>query len=328
LIGLDLLLVNGQINLSTAPAFYDLRPEVARLLEPARAEGNWRFFAYGASNVPGLRWAEEVARRNADVWLYYLDRQALVPRTHVLDGLSSAFDEDRAGWAPRDSVLPARERVPSRYREHHARLRLANVRFVLSFRGLPDDLVRIRGEAQLPEIREPLGLYELRDPLPRAFRADRLEVVADPEERERRLASPSFDPRAAALVEAAPTTSPSDPPPFGSTGAGEEPAEVRYVLEDAHTVRLTCQGPPGWLVVLDGHHPDWRAYANGEPRPLVRAFGRYRGVATRGGGEVLTLRYEPSWRRVALMASALGGVFVLALVVAGLVPPRKGRPVA
>ena len=107
--------MNGQVNLSTAPAFYDLRPEVARLVEPARTEGTWRFFAYGAGDVPGLRWAEEVARRNSDVWLYYVDRQALVPRTHVIDGLEGAFDEDRAGWAPADSVLTPASAIPSRY---------------------------------------------------------------------------------------------------------------------------------------------------------------------------------------------------------------------
>ena len=113
LLGLDLLLVNGQVNLSTAPAFYDLRPEVARLVAQVRTAGDWRFFAYGGGNVPGLRWAEEVARRNSDVWLYYVDRQALVPRTHVIDGLFGAFDEDRAGWAPPGSALSARERIPS-----------------------------------------------------------------------------------------------------------------------------------------------------------------------------------------------------------------------
>ena len=63
-----------------------------------------------AGNVPGLRWAEEVARRNSDVWLYYVDRQALVPRTHVIDGLVGAFDEDRAGWAP-PGLGPGRPRA-------------------------------------------------------------------------------------------------------------------------------------------------------------------------------------------------------------------------
>ncbi|HEY6547696.1 MAG TPA: hypothetical protein VI589_07310, partial [Vicinamibacteria bacterium] len=163
LIGLDLLLVNGHVNLTTTPAFYELRPEVKDLLEPVRAAGACRLFAYGAGDVPGLAWAPEVALRNRDVWLYYVDRQALLPRAHVLDGLEGAFDEDRVGWAPRDAALSSKERIPSRYREHHGRLRLANVRFVLSFRPLPDELVLGLGAVSIPEVAEPLRLFELKD---------------------------------------------------------------------------------------------------------------------------------------------------------------------
>ena len=195
LVGLDLLLVNGSVNPTTAPHFYALRPEVATLVDGTRAEGAFRWFAYGAGNVPALRWSKDVARLNSDVWLYYVDRQALLPRAHVLDGLEGAFDEERAGWEPRDSTLPARERLPERYRQHHARLRLANVRYVLSFRPLPEDLVRLRGRATLPEIEEPLCLYELKDPLPRAFRVKSALIVPD-EALRHRTEAPDFDPRA------------------------------------------------------------------------------------------------------------------------------------
>jgi hypothetical protein len=213
----------------------------------------------------------------------------------VLDGLEGAFDEDRVGWARLDSALNALERIPSRYREHHARLRLANVRFVLSFRPLPDDLVRLRGEARIPEVEEPLRLFELREPLPRAFRAPLHEVVPDREELRRRLSSVDFDPRGLVLLEEPPEALPGGSPPPSAEG----PGEVRYELLDAHTVRLEARGPSGIVVVLDEHHRDWKAYSNGESRPLLRADGRYRAVATKGGGEVLTLRYEPSWRAAA-----------------------------
>jgi len=49
------------------------------------------------------------------------------------------------------------------------------VRWVLSFHALPEDLVSRRDEIRLEEVAEPLRLYELRDPLPRAFFVPTLE---------------------------------------------------------------------------------------------------------------------------------------------------------
>ena len=137
LVGLDLLIANGSVNLATEPAFYSLRPAVSDLLRDARAHPDARLFAYGAAAIRDLRWAPEVARRNSDVSLYAIDRQALLPRSHVLDGLDGAFDEDRVGWAPAGSTLDPRERIPSLFPGHYARLRLAAVRYAISFRPLP-----------------------------------------------------------------------------------------------------------------------------------------------------------------------------------------------
>jgi hypothetical protein len=315
IVGLDLLIANGSVNLTTAPAFYALRPEVAKLVEDARREGTYRFFAY-SSDVPGLKWSAAVARRNADVWLYYLDRQSLVPRMHVLDGLEGAFDEDRVGWAPRHSTIGPNERFPSRYRRHHPWLRLANVRFVLSFRPLPDDLVRPREEASLPEVEEPLRLYELKDPLPRAFRVERYETVRDEAALRRRLDALDFDPREVVLLETAPVLPP--PRPGSSLSSGS----VEYERVDPHTVRLKVAGPRGLVVVAEGHHPDWSVEASGERRPLLRANGRYWAVPTAGGGETVTVRFAPSWRSRALACCGLGLVGVLALA---LSPNRPDR---
>ncbi len=319
LLGLDLLIANGSVNLTTAPAFYELHPPVRALVERARPEGAYRWFAYGAAQVHGLRWAPEVAARNTDVSLYAVERQSLLPRTQVLDALEGAFDEDRVGWAPRGSTLRAGERVPALFREHHPRLRLANVRFVASFRPLPEDLVGLRGEARLPEVLEPLRLYELLDPLPRAFRVDRFAAVPEAGQRERLLRAPDFDPRSVVLLEAAPPAPPAPP-------QGRMPAvtgEVAYERLDPHTVRLRVPGPPGLVVVAEGYHPDWRADANGERRAVLRANGRYWAVPSAGGGETLTVRFRPAWRPWALAASGLGAVAAFGLLLRSRRPARR-----
>jgi hypothetical protein len=313
LLGLDLLIANGSVTLTATPDFYELRPPLAELVARARPEGAYRWFAYGAAQVPGLRWAPEVAARNADVSLYYVERQSLLPRTHVIDGLDGAFDEDRVGWAPRGSTLRAGERVPALFRDHHPLLRLANVRFVVSFRPLPEDLARQRGQVRLGEVLEPLRVYELRDPLPRAFRADRFAVVPEAPERERLLRGADFDPRSVVLLEAPPPSPPGAGPPLG--GARAIGAEVAYERLDPHTVRLRVPGPPGLVVVAEGHHPDWRADANGERRAVLRANGRYWAIASAGGGETLTVHFRPAWRPWALAACCLGAVVALGLAV-------------
>jgi hypothetical protein len=274
LVALDLLIVNGSVNPLTQASFYDLRPEVADLVRPAAAEGRFRWFSYGVAHTPGLRFEPLMSRARSDVWLYYLDRQALLPRTPALDGLEGAYDVDRTGWAPEGATLALPEASPGRFRALHDRLRLANVRWVMSFRSLPGDLVERRGEVKLPEIRSPLALYELRRPLPRAFWVPRADGV--------------------------------EPVPGG--------ADVRYERLDPHTVRVTGSTPPGFIVVLDGHHPDWWAEDRSGPVPLLRGPGRYQMVATPGGPRELILRYRPRWPRLALGLAALGllGVIVAA----------------
>jgi hypothetical protein len=110
-----------------------------------------------------------VARLNSDVWLYYMERQSLLPRASVLDGLDAAFDEDRTGWAPPASTLHPTQRRPASFPAIAERLRLGSVRWVVSWKPLPADLVTLRGEARMPEMADPLRLYELRGARPRAY---------------------------------------------------------------------------------------------------------------------------------------------------------------
>jgi hypothetical protein len=177
LVVLDLLRVNGGLSPSAEAKFYELLPPVEALVEEARQEGLFRWFSYGVAHSPRLTWDPAVARQGSDRWLFYLDRQALLARTHVLDGLEGAFDVDRMGLAPAGASLTLAEARPGRYREIHDRLRGSNVRWVLAFHPLPEDLVRERGRAELPGVREPLRLFELRRPLPRAYWVPRAEEV-------------------------------------------------------------------------------------------------------------------------------------------------------
>ena len=303
--GLDLLVVNGALNPSAPAAFYELRPEVKAMVRSAAGEGAYRWFSYGVVTSP-LRWAPWVARLNSDVSLYYLDRQTLWARTKFLDGLDGAYDEDRYGWAPLGATLTGAERSPSLHRAHHGRLRRASVRWVLSFQPLPEDLAQQRAQVALPEVAEPLRLYEVRDVLPRLFWVPRCEVVPA-SDLWQRLESSALDARTVLLREPPPGHVPCGPP-AGASGS------VAMERPDPHTVRLTARGDPGFIVVLEGHHPAWRAEGPEGEVPLLLANERYWALPTPGGDRTWVVRYRPAWVRPSVLSSAAA----LAALVTGL----------
>lgn len=177
---LDLLRVNGDLSPSTGAGFYDLRPQVRAAVDWTRPAGRYRWFSYGVANSPPLHWNPALGRINSDVWLYHLDRQSLLPRTQVLDGLDGAYDVDRMGLAPGGSTFSRSEISPRSFRRQYARLRQANVRWVVSFVELPRDLAIPRRQLRFPEAAEPMWLFELRDALPRAYFVRTLDGPPEP----------------------------------------------------------------------------------------------------------------------------------------------------
>jgi hypothetical protein len=282
---LDLLIVNGALNPLTEASYYELQPRMRAAVERALPLGEYRWFGYGVGNSPPLPW-RRVER--SDLWLYYMDRQALMPRAPMLDGLASAYDVDRTGWAPRGSTLSVAETSPLQFRNHCERLRLANVRFVLSFVPLPADLTTLRETIAFDEILTPLRLYEIRRPLPRAFwvaRADAVEQGA------------ILKPAAGASIEPRP----------------DAQGSVLYERPDPHTLRIRSSGPAGYVVVVEGPHPDWQAESGGAPVRLLAANGRAWALPVPDGGAEFTVRYRPAWVRWGLGFAAGGLLLAVAM---------------
>lgn len=274
---LDLLTVNGRLNPLTERSFYALRPAMAQVVREAEALGRYRWFSYGAANATGLRFRAAAPAVATDVGLYYVDRQALLPRTQALDGLEGIFDADRTGWAPAGATLPALELAPRFLAGQVPAMRLANVRWLLSFDPLPEEAVSLRATVPFPEVESPLRLYELRDPLPRAFWVSAVPVVE------------------------------------GDLRPGPE-GRVAYERLDPHTVALDVHGPPGTVILLDHCHRDWRLDLGPDGLvPIPLAYGRYGRLTTTGGSQRLVLRFVPSWRLPALGAAFAGVILSLVL---------------
>jgi len=279
LVVLDLLVVNGPLNPLTQAQYYELQPRMRAVVERAVAEGAYRWFSYGVGNSPPLPWGRIGP---SDVWLFYMDRQSLMPRAPMLDGLESAYDIDRTGWAPRGSTLSVAETSPLRFRQHWSRLRTANVRWVLSFVPLPEDLMALRDKVRFTEIAVPLHLYEMKGALPRAFWVSR-----------------------EAAVEARGVLQATNGESLEPTDAAS--ARVSWERVDPHTMRIGSSGPPGYVVVVEGYDSDWVAEgADGRPVPLLRANDRYWALPVPAGESSFTVSYRPAWRRPAIGLASLG----------------------
>jgi hypothetical protein len=300
------------LNPTARRDFYQQVPELRAQVERATAQGPFRWFSLSLNAVRGVRFSAWVAEANSDVIAYRVARQSLLGTSAALDGLESALEVEDS-FAPLASTLPAERRTAERFRDLVPQLRLANVRWVMSLAELPPDLVRLVSPIALAELEQPLRLYELLGPLERAFWTGRCEVVRERAEIWRRAAAQDFDARRAVLLETNPVPGACDAPASGA-------ARVAFEQPDAHTVRLRVASPPGFVVVLEGFHPDWTVEGGAGAIPLLRAYGRYWTFWTPGGEQTFVARFRPRWPMKAAILAALG------LLAAGLSFARSVRP--
>ena len=192
----------GASTRSPLAAFYDLRPDVAALVRPARAEGTVPLVLLRRRLHPGAALRAPPLPRT-------VGRLALLPRPPVAPAADPGARRAARGLRRGPDGLGSR-RIDAaggrggarRFPRALHRLRLANVRWVLSSARCRRTSSPYAGEVRLPEIEPPLALYELRSALPRAFWVPRSSVEPDPERLRLRLEDPAFDPRSAVLVPA------------------------------------------------------------------------------------------------------------------------------
>jgi hypothetical protein len=187
-------------------------------------------------------------------------------------------------------------------------LDLLGVNYVI-FRGEP--LTNSRPAFQSPDY------WVLRNPaaLPRFFVPQRVETVADKDERLQKLTSPQFNPRQVAYVEV--------PVELPASSQGEasiiEESPTRLIL----SVKMVSDGLG---VLADFWDKGWRAYLNGKPVPILRTNHALRGVILPAGTGTLEFRYEPASYRLGLKLAALAGLTLLAFVVGSIWRSRKPMP--
>jgi hypothetical protein len=228
-------------------------------------------------------------------------------------GVHGSYDQDLMDLFP-----PHLDRLTQHLREVEAsptHLRMLQMGAVVRVLGLEprpfwNDLLPVATVTDLME--RPIQVMEVPDPLPRAYAVGGARVAGDAQALAI-LDRPDFDPRRELiLVEGEPRAAPRG---FRGQVTFRElgPDRVRLEADLSH---------PGWVVLVDGYEPGWRARLDGVAVPLLRADLAFRAVAVGAGRHVVEQEYRPGSVTMGLAVSGLCLVLCFVLCLAAAVGPE------
>jgi hypothetical protein len=83
---------------------------------------------------------------------------------------------------------------------------------------------------------------------------------------------------------------------------------------------------PGWLVVSEAWHPDWKAFSGKDPVPVYKAFGTFLAIPLDRGREPLRLEFSPpAWYHLCIKSALASWIVLAALILLMPVAPRRLR---
>ena len=291
LIALDLTTAHRAVNPSVAGDTYTERPWAADVLAPVfdrREEYRFRATPVHAAMGQTVR-----VRGAADLSNLYLDLQAMGPNVGQTfgflqqDGLQGV--ELKSVAMTHDAALHDWAGDPVRF------LRMMNVRYYGDATAGADSMRGLIAVARHPEL--PIRLYEVPDPLPRAYVAEGWETSAGPATALHRALQPNR-PARRVVLEGHPARAPA---------AGRTRGRIVAATWEAERVRLIVRtSEPAVLVLLDRWYPGWKVTVNGEPTDLLRANGVFRAVEVPAGQADVEFAYAPGSLVIGGWMSALG----------------------
>ncbi|MFQ5745613.1 MAG: hypothetical protein ACE5HF_00165 [Gemmatimonadota bacterium] len=297
----DLLVANGRVNPSVESDIYVRKPWAAEVLDRTGADPQaWRYrgstLAAAMGSIVSVRGALELSNM-------YLDYQGLGPNLGQLyghltqDGLQGV--ELRSVSRTTEAALAGSDRYPVRL------LRAMNVRWYADATAVADSARGLRVIARHPDL--PIRIFEVPDPLPRAYLVSAFEIAKGPDEALRRALEPDFPLRESVVLEASPEARPAG----GSRGVVRD---ARYGTSDV-TLEVETDGPM-LLVLLDRDYPGWTARVNDRPAAIARANGAFRAVVVPAGRSTVRFDFRPASVRIGAWISILSAAAIAIAVTA------------
>jgi hypothetical protein len=227
-------------------------------------------------------------------------------------GLSGSYDGDMTGLgAPQLAVVNEMLRQAWGSPTADRILRLGAVNFRVAVDPEPwlgPESLRVESV-----MAQPIRVYRIADPLPRAYLVTGLRVLQEPDSY-KILVDPDFDPSREVIVndgQARPITD-------GFVGS------VRVLSRRGDALVFETQAShDSFLVVVEAYDRGWIAAVDGAPSPLLRANVLFRVVAVPAGRHIVEMRYRP---RAAIMGAGVSLAALLGLV--GWSWTRNGRRAA
>jgi hypothetical protein len=307
----DLALAHPRPNPVAPKALYLHRPDVlAALGDPLSA----RVYSYDYSESGRAeRWlGRSVAHRLESIPVGWRPdpanalglQMSLAPQTPGRWGVRQGFDIDFRGLQaePLAGLTRLVRLVEDRPEDVRRVLQVGAVTHVIALHRVAGGL--LRPVAEVPSLfADPVRVEAVPEPLPRAYAVGGVRV-ADGIHGLMALIDPGFDPRREiVLPEGRPVAAPR-----GFRG------HAHILRETADSVQLEAElNADGYVVLVNGHDPGWRARLDGRPAPLLRANVAFRAVAVPAGLHTVEMVYRP---RAALVGLFVSGITLVALVAA------------
>jgi Bacterial membrane protein YfhO len=273
-----------------------LRPDRAQPPLARQPEG-WTLDAAGA-----LAWQMYLAPETAGRW-----------------GLRGSYEIDYRGLYPsRLEFLTLLLRRVEGTSLHLRLLRMGGVTHVVAMHS--EGLEELKPQGEVAGLfAKPIRVFGVLGALPRAYAVGAARVEDGLESLGRALTAPDFDPSQEVVL----SGGLPKPAPRHFVGA------ARIVGSSPDHVRIEATlSDDGYVVLLDGYDPGWRAEVDGQPARVYRANAAFRAVAVGAGTHVITEAYRPESVRWGLVVSVITVFLLLAAAARPLVEARTGSEVA
>jgi hypothetical protein len=202
-------------------------------------------------------------------------------------------------------------------------LDLLNVKYVISV-PLPQNVTRYSQQEQMAIMQfkqffsqpnfEPVFsgrqnvIYRNNSVLPRVFLVPKFEVIADKDAVLNRLKDSSFDPKKIVILHDTPTGTQNlaDSVIGGTQISSYDPNRI--------VIEAELQNP-GFLVLSDNYHPDWKATIDGKPTKIYRAYHTFRAIYLEPGKHTVNFVYASSAYRLGSILSLLACAFLVVVLI-------------
>ena len=154
-------------------------------------------------------------------------------------------------------------------------------------------------------------LWERSASLPRAWFVSEV-IDLEHEAQIDALRDASFDPAQTVLIE---------DPPVQPDGSSEGSVSISRYEPERMTFEVDADGP-GYLVISEGDYPGWAADVDGDPETILSANHGIRAIPVDEHTHQVELRYAPQLVTVGSIAAVIGGLALLAMLIAPVVIGR------